>query len=529
LIRDLFRTPSGAPRLAAPGLAVLALTTAIVLLALHALARPRTDEARALSLLESGKAAEAEALDARIVAREPTVPHVLALVQAHRRAKAAKALAEKEHDPNRPAVHPMSDEAIDGLIASLPPDVALVGRFVRGSPDARGALEIAADRDPPTPWANHVLAAAAEADGDDLVAAERYFREGTTFRERRADVDEAMRSWIDAGAWDVAREKLDDPSVAPLVGPQVRYELAVHDRDWRAAARALPGMWRPRIDGGAAWLAGVAALAWGFFLARLGKMRERARVRAPLYLASFAFGVLSVVPTVVLIAVEEAKLHLVETGSVARDLVFFVFGVGLREEASKLLLFVPLLPLIRRFGDKLDVLVCGAMVGIGFAAEENLGYLADGDLHTGLARFLTANFLHAAMTGILASALDDFLRDGEKYGQEFFRTSLLVVGLHGAYDFLLSHKELGGPYIAMGVFVVLTKLFLRTVEAARKRADRGVTPTQAFVVALAVVTGASFAWAIHSVGVAHGLEVMAEGLLGEGIMIIVFGEVLSSL
>ena len=34
----------------------------------------------------------------------------------------------------------------------------------------------------------------------------------------------------------------------------------------------------------------------------------------------------------------------------------FVFGVGLREEASKLLLFVPLLPLLRRWGDRLDVL-----------------------------------------------------------------------------------------------------------------------------------------------------------------------------
>ncbi len=531
-MRGLFYTPQGAPKYVAPGLFVLALVTGLTLLVLHLVGRPKSEAERARALLETGRAAEAEVIDARIVLEDPTVPHVLDLVSAHRRARAARimfdAKLERFQGQTEPAA-PMSEAALEAVVASLPHEVALMGRFAAfGSEDARGAITVEANREPPMPWANHVLAVAARNGGDDLGAAALYWREGTTFPERRDDIDEALRCWIDAGAWELVADKMEEPA-ARGVSPHVRYEIALHDRDWRKAVGVLPAMYRARFDGRFVWLAAVAALAWAFFCARLGKVGDRPKVRAPLYLAAFVLGVLSVVPTFVLITIEEAKLHLVASGEMARDLVFFVFGVGLREEASKLLMFALLLPVLRRWGDKLDVVVCGAMVGLGFAAEENLGYLADENLHTGLARFLTANFLHVAMTGILASALDDFIRNPEKHASAFTRATLLVVGLHGAYDFLIAHHELGGAYAAMAVFVLLTKIFLDTVEAARRRADRTVTPMHAFVLALAIVTGASFAHAIDTVGLQQGSLVMLEGLLGEGVMLIVFARVLATL
>jgi RsiW-degrading membrane proteinase PrsW (M82 family) len=503
--------------------------TLLALLVLRFVGAKRSDDDAARALLETGKAAEAEATWASVTRREPTVPHVLALVQAHRRALAASALYEtRPKTTGAPPSPAMEEEALAALVASLPPDVALVGRFALGSEEARDDLEAAAKREPPMPWANHALGVAARSRGEDLDAAAYFWREGGAFSDRSTDVDAAFQCWVQAGAWEIAQEKLDeiDPSRVP---PDMRYALAVHDHDWRAALRALPAQLRAHEPLRFVWLAAIAALAWGFFCARLGQIGRRPRLRAPLYVIAFALGVLSVAPTLALIAVEQAKLHLVETGNAVRDLLFFVFGVGLREEGCKLLLFAPLLPILRRWGDKLDVLVCGAMVGLGFAAEENLGYLADENLHTGLARFLTANFLHVAMTGILASALDDFLRDPEKHGQDFMRASLTVVGLHGVYDFLLSHSELGGPYLAMGVFVILTKMFVDAVERARRGAERGTTPMETFVLALAVVTGACLAHAIDAVGVKHGIAVMAEGLLGEGVMVIVFGRVLSAL
>jgi hypothetical protein len=94
--------------------------------------------------------------------------------------------------------------------------------------------------------------------------------------------------------------------------------------------------------------------------------------------------------------------------------------------------------------------------------------------------------------------------------------------MHGAYDFLLSHAEFGGPFLAMVVFVLLTRLFLASVEQARRRADRGITPVHAFVLAVAAVTGTSLAHALVLVGPRQAGLVMAEGLVGEAVIVFVF-------
>ncbi|CAN5379360.1 hypothetical protein BH09MYX1_BH09MYX1_18870 [soil metagenome] len=398
----------------------------------------------------------------------------------------------------------------------------MIARFARGDESARRELEASANAEPPLPWANRMLTRDAHLHEDDRAAAKLYLREGLAFPSRIGDVDTAITLLIEQEEWDAVDEHLRDARIADALQPDTNYEIAVHRRDWKGAVRTLPQTWLPRFAGAGPWLSAIAALAWGFFCTRLGRVGDRPWFRLPLYLVAFVLGVASIGPTLFLISVEEASLHLVETGDLVRDLLYFVFGVGLREEASKLLLFALLLPVLRKWGDKLDVLACGAMVGLGFAAEENLGYLASGDLGTGLGRFLTANFLHMAMTGLLASALDDLLRDSERYAAEFFRKSLLVVAIHGVYDCAISHADVGGGYISMIVFFILTKMFVDAVDAARKKADRGFTPVHAFIVALAVVTGASFAHAIDVVGIRTAPLVMLPGLIGEAITIAVF-------
>lgn len=528
-LRSLLWDSNGAPRLFAPGLAMIAVAFFMTLLALNLGGRTKTDSERANALMRSGKAAEAELIYAGVVREHPDVATVLALLQAHNMASATRTLGNARRDLGAwDGAAPLAEEEIDRIIGGLPADVRLIARFSRRAPahdvpdDVRREVTDGAKGEPPLPWTNHVLAHEAALSGDAVTAATFYMREGLAFPDRRADVDRALGAWIEIGAWEEIDERMQDPRVSASASPGIRYEIAVHQRDWRGAVRAMPGAWAPRFNAAGFGLAGVAALAWAFFCARLGKIGGRPKVRLPLYATAFVLGVLSVAPTMFLIAVEEAKLRLVETGEPARDILFFVFGVGLREEFSKLLLFAPLLIPLRKWGDKLDVLVCGAMVGLGFAAEENLGYLASENLHTGLARFLTANFMHMAMTGILASALDDFVRNTEKFAPEFTRATLMVVLMHGAYDFLLSHAEFGGPFLAMVVFVLLTRLFLAAVDQARRSADRGITPVHAFVLAVAAVTGTSLAHAFALVGPRQAGLVMAEGLVGEAVIVFVF-------
>ena len=540
-VRELLMTPGGQPRLVLPALIALIVTFVVGWGAMRAVQQALPNEQRAASLARTGRYSAAEDIYVRLLRERPSVKLAIAMLDNHERARAMKRLrggksggmsgAAAERDE---AV--MADQALEELLETgLPPDVSLVARFWRAlDRDAmpsglREAILVGSEQEPPLPWHNHVLARDAGRHHDLDEAAKRYEREGLAFPERAEDIDHAIAMWMAADAWDHVRERMQDARVAAAATPGTKYHFAVHERDWKGAARWLAVAWRPRLTVSSLVMTGVAALAWGFFCARLGKLGESVRRRLPLYMFAFVLGVLSVIPTVCLIAVEETQLRLVETGDPMRDILFFVFGVGLREEAAKLLLFLPLLPILRRWGGKLDVLVCGALVGLGFAAEENLGYLASGDLHTGLGRFLTANFLHMAMTAILAAALDDFVRDREKYAAEFSRTSVMVVAMHGAYDFLLSHEEYGGSYFAMAVFFFLVRMFLGAVEHARRKADRGITITQVFVISLAVVTGTSAVYAVATVGPVHGAMVMTEGLLGVAILIYAFVRTLRSM
>lgn len=534
--REIFFTPDGRERLLIPALLVMIVTFAIGLGALRAVQTTLPDADRAAALERTGKFALAEQIYVRLLREKPSLTNAIALIENHEHARVMRLLRGGGGglSGDAPTLKPddatvMTNEALDELLEkTLPPEVSLVTRHWRAvdknavPTELHDAVLEGASKEPPLAWYNHALAREAIRAKDLDEAAKRFEMEGLAFPERKEDVDRALAIWMQADAWDHVRARMQDARVLASVEPMTRYHFAVHERDWKSAARWLAAGWRPRFTVPSLVMTTIAALAWGFFCARLGKLGEKPLRRAIFYVLAFVLGVLSVVPTVCLIAVEEAQLRLVATGDATRDILFYVFGVGLREEASKLLLFLPLLLVLRKWGDKLDVLVCGAMVGLGFAAEENLGYLAGGDLHTGLGRFLTANFLHMAMTAILATALDDFLRDREKYAADFSRTTVMVVVMHGAYDFLLSHEEYGGSYFAMAVFFVLVRMFLSAVDHARRKADRGLTITQAFVVALAVVTGTSAVYAVAAVGPVHGMMVMTEGLLGVAILIYAF-------
>lgn len=536
-LRELLYTTYGEPRLVLPGFLVLLLTFVVGYGAMRMVQKALPAEQQAAALASTRKFAQAEEIYARLLREQPSGEHLFALLANHQVAVALQKLKKLKGGMDDglsvtgdvkidDAV--MTDEVLDAFIDRLPPDLAKLGRFMRsmekGPPPAalKEEIEEGARKEPPVAWFNHALAGEALRRGEVTEAAALYEREGIAFPAQHDDLDRAMLLYIKLGDWNHVSERLADPKIARHVSAHVKYEVAVHDQNWPAAARWMLVAWRPHLTLTNGLMSGVAALAWGFFCARLGRLHEKPKRRVLFYLFAFALGVLSVAPTALLISVEEAKLKLVATGDPMRDALFYVFGVGLREELSKLLLFVPLLPLLRKWGDKLDVLVCGSLVGLGFAAEENLNYLAGGDLHTGLGRFLTANFMHMAMTGILASALDDFLRDRERHAADFSRTTLMVVAMHGAYDFLLSHEEMGGSYIAMAVFFLLVRMFLEKVDLARKKADGGFSLSHAFIVALAVVTGTSAVYAVAAVGPTQGALVLAEGLLGIAILVYAF-------
>lgn len=496
----------------------------------------------ARQLARSGRLAEAERAYIALGRERPVA--LLALVELldvhHRRLIVAMHhLRHEGDDPSGPpppeAPPELGDEAAIAAVVladDLPPDVALLAawwsRVTRGeaAPDDRGPVEAAANASPPVPWANHLLGREAQIDDRDQDAAERYAREASSFDDRRSDADAACALWIDGGDGDRLAQALGDPRFAHQVSPDVRLQDAIRRRDWRAAARwFLPAQYGDATPG-ILILALISGLVWFTLCIQMGLVDERPRFRIPLYLGAFVLGVASTYVTLALALLEHAY-GFDEKGQPLADAIYYVVGVGLREELSKALLLLPLLAIVLRWGRRREALACGALVGLGFAAEENIGYFHMG-LATALARFLTANFLHVSTTGIAAVAIDDALRGREARAGDLSRALMTVIAAHGLYDFFLSSTAItgAGSFLSMLVFVFLARRF---VGALRDLPGREKPLLRSFCVGLAIVAGSTFVYASALVGPGAAAVALAGGALGLALVTMVFLQELRNL
>lgn len=517
------------------GVVAVALVLGLVL---DRVGRTRWPSIRAHALAQDGQGAEAEAVAiAALEARPDDEDLLFFLVSNHRRPHVRLPPPDRDRTPvplpKAPAeLGAWIDEArIDRLLDDprIPRRTATLARFVVEG-DADPALEALvrawAASEPPVPWANRLLGRAALSHGDPRAAAAYLEREGLRVDAHVVDVDASLHARIAGGDLAGARARLEDPEVARRSSAQVRFDVALESRNFRRALRESFGAIYPRPPLGPALLSAVAALAWLAVCARIGKLRERPAFRGVLYASSILLGIASIWPTLWLIHLQEIFLHLRETGDPLRDAIFFVFGVGFREELSKLLCFAFLVPLLGRRASKLDVLIAGGLVGLGFAAEENVLYLARGDLSTALGRYLTANFLHMSMTGLSAAALYDLVRAPEKHAYDASKTILIVIALHGGYDFLITQ---GAGFFASFVFIVLARRYLEAVWRAQGRPLPGVPAEAIFGVGTAVVIGTSFVWGAARVGSGAAAEAMVGGLLGLVVIVVVFVRTLARL
>lgn len=506
---------------------------AMGLLAGRVVRRVAPPETRARWAEQAGKHAEAEAIWWSELQRgNVTVPIVVEFLAQHRMAVAIAAVTEgmpKDHprfkDAKIKPEKPIPEAEVEAFFArpNLPHEVTLVVRMQRGTATDVELAELheAANRTPPVPWINHVLADHAHMHGQLLDAAVYYEREALAFG-RKDDLETSLELRMQAGDREGVIVRLADPRIGALAPPQLQFHHAMERRDYGRALRWLLPFAFPKPRLGPLLLAVAAAIGWIAFCLRFGQVRREPRVRVPLYATAFALGALSIAPTVFLIVWQELVLHLVQNGSVVRDAIYFVLGVGFREELSKLVLFLPLLPILLKRGQLVEVVACGALVGLGFAAVENLQYFSRDDLGSALGRFLTANFLHMSMTALTATAAYRIAKSPDGF-HDFTVTFLTVVGLHGFYDFFLASPIASDmSFFAMAVFVVLARDFVLAMHDARLRAGRSKPLLPVFAIGTAVVCGATFIYASIIVGPGTAAEMMYLGLLGVAVLTIVF-------
>jgi RsiW-degrading membrane proteinase PrsW (M82 family) len=384
-------------------------------------------------------------------------------------------------------------------------------------------LKTSAAADEPPRFANHLLGIREMLQGNHATAYGHFAREG---RNPDAIVSRQMAvNALIAGKNFAEFDRISrDESYEKLITPFDRLNVAIAQRDWRAIIRSVPLAQIATQNDSFVALTLITGLAWAFFLFHLGETAKFFSSTTLLCLAGLVLGILSTTPTIYLLIWEEEMLKLSAGDTSAHLLAYSVGGIGLREELCKLLLFVPLLPLLLKRDDDRDALLVASFVGLGFAIEENGSYFLATQGVDVPGRFLTANFLHIALTGLNGLALFRACA-GRAHGlNEFLTVFPLTVLAHGLYNCLGAIPELMelGGYLAITLFVVASIIYFNRANELRENVRMTLSLTGAFIIGLTVVAAAVLIEQVSAFGPGPGLTRVFPEFIGVGILILMF-------
>jgi RsiW-degrading membrane proteinase PrsW (M82 family) len=180
---------------------------------------------------------------------------------------------------------------------------------------------------------------------------------------------------------------------------------------------------------------------------------------------SFFFGVLSIVPAIVL-ELSAAWLGIGEGKSNLSVGIHAFLVVALSEEGSKYLFLRGYAWRKRPFNEPFDGIVYAVMIGMGFAMAENIMYVLKGGIHVGLLRAFTAVPLHAAcaiLMGFWVGAAK-FSLMGNKHKYQWYGL-ISAIFIHGLYDYFLMQRSV--PLLSLLAFVVLFISIRMSLRAVR--------------------------------------------------------------
>jgi RsiW-degrading membrane proteinase PrsW (M82 family) len=382
---------------------------------------------------------------------------------------------------------------------------------------AEAALRKAAGEQPPPALANQWLGQWLVREGRTAEAARVLAREGGHFAGASAARSEALHWAVREGDRILVVELVETPGWLEGVDPALVYHAAA------MAGRVLlqwRTLFRLKLRDIPYLKLAFTLFAGGLWVAVLLMMSgERGRWRRRLLLAAvpILLGVASIWPTLSLLALQERQLGFSADAEFPGNLWNYLAGVGLREELCKLALFAFLLPVLVRRGDAGTALVAGALVGLGFAVEENLQYYDAGGGGVVWARLVTANFIHLALTGIAAHGLYQMVRTGFHDTGAFITSFAFAVLAHGFYDFALTEWMDGLLQLGILHLIVLAAVanrFFGLLEAHTKPGRAPVSPAGVFVLGSAVLVAGLLITAAWQEGTMKSVADVGQGCLG---------------
>lgn len=401
---------------------------------------------------------------------------------------------------------------------------ALLGDYLTSFSDSesprRKRLESKAAQDPPVRYANRLLGEI-EAWGGYYHKAYPLFKREGAFPEARKSRERAVTMLLRNDKFDELQTLLDNPDYQEFITSRVRLNIAKHQKDWLEVAKQLPIDRFSSFDKRMAILAAITALVWAVLLFRLGQIgpwKSRATVLCGL---AFIAGALSTLPTLFLVIIENTYVGYQPDGDIIRMLAFFIGGVGLREEFCKLLLFLPFAFYLAKRGEERTAFIIASFVGLGFAAEENIGYFSQSLALAAPGRFLTANFFHIALTGIGGLYLCRALRRSS-YNDFLYVFGIMIV-VHGLYNTLLSLPGSDiGPFFAMTVFILLSMHYFRELYSMSVQTADHYSLSFLFVAGLCLILSSLIIFQASQIGLTNGLFLIVPEAIGSALIVFMF-------
>lgn len=197
-----------------------------------------------------------------------------------------------------------------------------------------------------------------------------------------------------------------------------------------------------------------------------------------LLLISFIFGMLSIIPAIILQLLSGISTeHL--GGQNMASVALFAYGVvGLSEEISKFLVLRLYCYPKRAFDDPFDGIVYAVMVSMGFATLENIGYVMQHGIGTGITRMFLSVPAHATF-GVLMGYYTGLAKfDPSKRNYYFLMAILWPVIFHGSFDFFLflgnTLLHFAGAVASFIIAIYLSRRAIRKKQALSKNYMNGL-------------------------------------------------------
>ncbi|MEI6222948.1 MAG: PrsW family intramembrane metalloprotease [bacterium] len=183
-----------------------------------------------------------------------------------------------------------------------------------------------------------------------------------------------------------------------------------------------------------------------------------------LLLLCFILGILSIFPAIIMEIIGQ-KLGFHESKDLVGTAIYSFGIIAFSEEISKLFFIRTIAYPRKAFNEAFDGIMYSIMVGMGFAATENIFYVFSEKNHLtiGVLRMFTAIPMHATCAVIMGY----FLGIAKMKGKHTFLLTLTgllaAIFVHGLYDFLILQQQ--SVFLSLGSFLTLLIATILSIKA----------------------------------------------------------------